>query len=305
MSNKTQSTGHKLEKLVEVGVYDSYKTANEYALVILSMRLSYWMFRKEESYHLCVEERQVPEALKQLRKYKNENRTIKPHAPVEGEEKSDLHVIAVYILILITFYLGQQNDPQWAMSKAALDVNAVMERGEWYRTITALTLHADIGHLAANLAGGMFFGIFVNRMLGSGLGWLLIILSGMLGNALSVYIYFPSPHLAIGASTAIFGALGILVGLSLITGFHPFNAPTLRRRMIPLVGGLVLLALLGAGGIKTDVLAHGCGFIAGIVLGMGGALIKKKRLQSKSFQPSLLIASLLILALSWTNVVFS
>ncbi len=304
MTAMTQSSKLKLEKLVEVGVYDSYKIANEYALVILSMRLPYWMFRKEEQYYLCVEDAQVDAVVVQLEKYKNEIHTVKPQATVENEEKTDLHIIAVYLLILITFYLGQLDEPQWYRDKGALDANAVIKGGEWWRIVTALTLHADIGHLAANLAGGMFFGIFVNRLLGSGLGWLLIILSGMTGNALSAYIYYPTPHLAIGASTAIFGALGNLVGFSLFTRLHPFDASASRRSIMPFVGGICLLALLGAGGENTDVIAHGCGFVAGILFGIGGLLIKNNISRSINFQRILLISCLFILSLSWTIAVY-
>ena len=85
----TQSFKLKLEKLVEVGVYDSYKIANEYALVILSMRLPYWMFRKEEQYYLCVEDAQVDTVMVQLEKYNNENHTVKPQVTVENEEKTE------------------------------------------------------------------------------------------------------------------------------------------------------------------------------------------------------------------------
>jgi rhomboid protease GluP len=300
----TQSSKLKLEKLVEVGVYDSYKTANEYALVILSMRLPYWMFREEGQYYLCVEDAQVNVVVAQLEKYKNENLYVKPQVTLEDEEKTDLHIIAVYIMILITFYLGQLEEPQWYRDKGALDANAVIESGEWWRTVTALTLHADIGHLAANLAGGMFFGIFVSRLLGSGLGWFLIILSGMTGNALSAYVYYPTPHLAIGASTAIFGALGNLVGFSLFTRMHPFDTSDSRRRIMAFVGGICLLALLGAGGGNTDVIAHGCGFVAGILFGIGGLLIKKNISRSKNFQRILLISCLLILSLSWMTAVY-
>ena len=54
--------------------------------------------------------------------------------------------------------------------------------GEWWRTVTALTLHLDLGHLTANLAFGLFFGLFAGRYLGSGLAWCSILLAGAGGN---------------------------------------------------------------------------------------------------------------------------
>lgn len=86
--------------------------ANDYALVILSMRLPYWMFREESRYHICVEEAQVNVVVEQLNIYKNENLYLKPQEKPESDEKTDLSIMAVYILILITFFMGQLNDPK-------------------------------------------------------------------------------------------------------------------------------------------------------------------------------------------------
>jgi len=113
-----------------VGVYNSYKIANEHALVILSIRLPYWMFRKKEQYYLCLEDAQVGAVVEQLEKYKNENHYVKPQVIIENEEKIYLHIIAVYLLILITFYLGQLDEPQWYRDKGALDENEVIKGGE-------------------------------------------------------------------------------------------------------------------------------------------------------------------------------
>jgi rhomboid protease GluP len=74
-----------------------------------------------------------------------------------------------------------------------------------------LSLHADPLHLMSNLASGVIFGIFVAQILGSGVAWLTILLAGALGNALNALVQSPE-HTATGASTAIFGALGILSG---------------------------------------------------------------------------------------------
>ena len=51
-------------------------------------------------------------------------------------------------------------------------------RGEWWRAFTALTLHADIGHLGANLAAGLVYAAFLLPIFGSGWTWLFIVLAG-------------------------------------------------------------------------------------------------------------------------------
>ena len=80
----------------------------------------------------------------------------------------------------------------------------------------------------------------------------------------------PSGYSAIGASTAVFGSIGLL------SGYAWRQRLTLRERWLyrwtPLIGGVSLLALLGAGGEHVDVLGHLLGFLTGVLLGSGFAL---------------------------------
>jgi len=151
--------------------------------------------------------------------------------------------------------------------------------GEWWRLVTALTLHSGGVHLAGNIVVG---GIFINRLcrdLGTGLGWGLVLLSGILGNLANALVQ-PSNHHSIGASTAVFGAVGLLAAVNMMRyRFH------LRRRWpLPVAAALGLLALLGAGGENTDIGAHLFGFCFGSGLGMltGVIIDKKGRLSPKA-----------------------
>src|SRR2546426_5647153 len=81
--------------------------------------------------------------------------------------------------------------------------------GEWWRTVTALTLHADASHLLGNAAASVVLVGAVSRELGPGLGLWLLLLAGAGGNALSAVAH-SAHHTSVGASTAIFGAIGIL-----------------------------------------------------------------------------------------------
>ena len=123
-------------------------------------------------------------------------------------------------------------------------------RGEWWRVVTALGLHGDIGHIASNLVAGSLFGLFLAEILGSGLAWLMILLSGAAGNAINSVIQ-PAAHTSIGASTAIFGAVGLLAVLAV-----RHRPPRLRRglrRWSPVAAGIMLLAFLGIEGPRIDV----------------------------------------------------
>ena len=52
---------------------------------------------------------------------------------------------------------------------------AAVRGGEWWRAWTALTLHVDGAHLAANLAAGVWFGYLAARQIGVGSAWFLIV----------------------------------------------------------------------------------------------------------------------------------
>jgi membrane associated rhomboid family serine protease len=136
--------------------------------------------------------------------------------------------------------------------------------GQWWRTVTALTLHADVTHLFGNVVAMGVLGSAVCRLLGPGLGLALLLAAGAGGNLLNAICRDPS-HTAVGASTAIFGGVGILVGLAILRA----QAPR-RRRWVPFAAGLALLGFLGTGE-HADLAAHFFGFQVGLGLGLGAA----------------------------------
>ena len=97
-----------------------------------------------------------------------------------------------------------------------------MMAGEWWRAVTALTLHADAPHLLGNAVASALVMTAVCQRLGPGVGMWLLLLAGAGGNALTA-IAHGSDHVSVGASTAIFGAIGILAGVRIV-------APMARRR---------------------------------------------------------------------------
>ena len=62
----------------------------------------------------------------------------------------------------------------------SLDSTA-MAAGEWWRAVTALTIHADEGHLVGNMVSLSLFGYAVCLAYGGGLAWALILASGIAG----------------------------------------------------------------------------------------------------------------------------
>jgi membrane associated rhomboid family serine protease len=166
-----------------------------------------------------------------------------------------------------------------------------IQLGEWWRVVTALTLHADTMHLLGNVVGMGVLGTAVCRMLGPGLGMLLVLVAGAGGNLLNSVLR-DTAHVSVGASTAIFGAVGILVGLAILRARSPR-----RRPWVPLAAGLALLGFLGTGE-HADLAAHFFGFQVGIGLGMGTAVMTD-RPPSARVQRWLAVAAIAIVVVAW------
>src|SRR5262249_41816266 len=149
-----------------------------------------------------------------------------------------------------------------------------------WRIWTALTLHLDGLHLAANMAAGVWFGYLASRLIGAGHAWLLTVVGAGLANWIESFLG-PITHRAVGASTAVFTALGLLSAYSWRTQLAYPQRWALRWG--PLVAGVVLLGWTGTGGESlegqanpgggtVDVAAHVLGFLVGLLLGAVAAL---------------------------------
>jgi rhomboid protease GluP len=166
--------------------------------------------------------------------------------------------------------------------------------GEWWRTITALTLHADLAHVLGNAFFFAIFGTAVCRSLGPGLGSCLMLASGVLGNAITAVIQGPL-HSSVGASTAIFGAIGVLAGVQIARWRRPQSGR--RTRWLPLAAALGLLAMIGMSE-RADLAAHASGLVAGIPLGfVFGAM--RRRLPGVTLQRLLLVGAAGLVSLAW------
>ena len=175
----------------------------------------------------------------------------------------------MFALLLLGFYIvtGPVAERAVWFGAGASDAVRVLH-GEWWRTITALTLHADSNHVLANVALGAVVITAVMRRTGVGFGAALVVLAGTFGNLINAWAY-GIHHSSIGFSTGVFGAVGILGGLTYVSAMRG-HLPSWRRgrpAWTALAGALALLAMLGASE-RSDLLAHLFGTCAGIVVGL-------------------------------------
>ena len=206
----------------------------------------------------------------QLETFERENAPRPTVAVVARTGRAGWPASLVYALVLL-FFFGAERRELWSMDwlMAGAAQAGLIADGAWWRAVTALTLHVDHGHLLGNLLAGAVIGTVTAQLLGQGLAWLAILLAGTLGNLVAALLQAPD-HTAIGASTAVFGALGIVSAYSRQRRWLERHLGL--RRLAPLGAGVLLLAYLGFGGERTDVGAHVAGFAAG--LGMGWPLAR-------------------------------
>lgn len=264
-------------------------TAWEWALVLaardLPVRVRMDALPDGTHYRLQTPSEYRDDALLEISAYENENRPEPDLQPVRTPYDNTSLTILV-LAWLFVFHIITQN--RWRFLNFDAGLHPIDWQGlgatncwdclfgnEWWRYITALTLHADVLHLFSNLFIGGVLLVPLCRELGSGLGWFLIVAAGTLGNYLNCRMQGPH-HASLGASTAIFGGVGVSAALRMTRDALSRHAGRLHWRVLlpPLGAGLALTALLGTGGGRVDVGAHFAGFASGLLLGgLAGLLV--------------------------------
>jgi membrane associated rhomboid family serine protease len=254
---------------IPVGQSADERGCTELALVLEARGIAWRHDRGVQQWLLSVRAQDAAAAARELNAYRRENARAgamaPPPAAIGGGWFGVASFVAVLLLIAVfahEFAFGIDWRATGRMDGARLLA------GEGWRALTALTLHADTIHLLGNVVFGALFTYFVARYLGGGVGWIAILASGALGNALNGWLAGPD-HRSLGASTAVFGALGLLSAFMWRRGFP--RGTTRRSRLAPVVAGIALLAYTGTAGQNTDLGAHLLGFAAGFLLGFAAA----------------------------------
>jgi rhomboid protease GluP len=248
----------------------------------------------QRTHKLLVAVKDVEAAVFHLHAYQTENLNWPPppirHTP---HPQTPPTLLMMGMLFLFYAYTGPWSAGSVWFARGAIDSVAILDHGEWWRLVTALTLHADLVHLTGNCLIGSLMIHFLGKMLGYGLSWLLLILTGATGNLLNVILH-QQPHHSVGLSTSVFAAIGIFTGLQITR----FSRHTAKEMVLPLGAGLGLLAFLGSEGVRTDLGAHCFGFTSGfccaLLLNWSGMIQKTRRqlLQAVFFLNALAITGL-------------
>ncbi len=249
-------------------VYESrnHQQCADRALVLAAARIPHQTIHDASSAVLLVPAEYSAQAVEQLQLYEDENPPLRPVEQKRVPNQDPLPGVVGYFLVVcaVAGLAGYSFFGHDWFDAGRVD-GALIRNGEWWRTLTALTLHSGARHLLGNLVFGIFFGVFAGRLLGSGVAWLAIVVAAAMGNATNTLL-LESTHRSIGASTAVFAALGLVAGF--VWRGQLMAQDRWSYRYGPIVGGLALLMFTGTGGPETDIGAHLMGFVCGFATGM-------------------------------------
>lgn len=284
------------------------ETARQWSLVLYSRRVPHRVRQGYPGLRLLVPPSRELEALAELEAFLRENPPEPPTLPDfrAGREAVWRELPGVlWSLGALTVFLtmtGAENTLGVFMKdfhRLGGGDTALMARGEWWRALTALTLHADVAHLVGNVCLGGTFLVLLARQAGLGSAWFLTLAGGVLANAVKVPLQGEGFRF-LGASTAVFAALGALAGIRLVRLGRDLS----WKRALPFAAGLMILAFLGVGdeeqSRRIDLAGHFMGFGAGFVLGMGyAALTAGMKADGRALSPWLGRAAAVLTVCAW------
>ncbi|MBQ4133139.1 MAG: rhomboid family intramembrane serine protease [Desulfovibrionaceae bacterium] len=239
----------------------------QWSLVLSSKNIPFQLVRQRGMTLLFVPPLRAEQALGEILAFLREP-PLKAHSPTKP--LTDFRAIFIALSVLSCWHalrmgcwggLGQSPE-QW-LAQGALNIAELLE-GEWFRLITALTMHADVQHLLGNcIFGGIALCVLAMRV-GALNALSLSFYTGAAGNLVAALLRSGASYSSIGASTAMFGTMGILCGLSV--GLRDRSG--WRGVFFPLAAGLAWLAFLGTEGKRVDILAHITGLVCGGLIGL-------------------------------------
>jgi rhomboid protease GluP len=199
----------------------------------------------------------------------------------------------------IPWNVGLVVQPPQVLQRGAL-IPALVAQGESWRLLSSMFLHSGAIHLGLNMLSLYFLGSFVEQAFGRGRFLALYLLSGVSGGL--AYLYFGGfDEAAVGASGAIFGLLGGVLGYALRRGTFSWQNPLIRQL-------LILLALnlyIGFSIPNISNTAHLGGLAGGFAFGwlVAPSIYSRKRLRTLS--PIALVLGVEVLALGAWLLLFT
>lgn len=168
--------------------------------------------------------------------------------------------VAVFIYMEIA---GSTEDILYLYRHGALNYEAVVSNGEYYRIITHFFMHSGIGHIVNNMLVLAVTGYYFESVLGKIQYLIIYMVSGVLAGTVSLFWYnfFGEEVTSVGASGAVFGICGVMIAV-ILSDREKFE----QIGAIRIILFLFLTLYSGAGDSQIDNVAHVTGFVLGALM---------------------------------------
>lgn len=276
----------------------SERQAMDWSLVLISQGIGSTIERVAESdlWQLVLDAPDHERALQAIRQYHAENRRNIWRQPLPWTglvfDWRSLLPLIIFVFLFAVEATGRGN-----LRAPGMMDNTAVQAGQWWRLVTAVMLHADMAHLAANVTTGLVLLGLALGVYGPGLGLLVTALAGVGGNVAGL-LFYPASHHGVGASGMIMGALGLLAAQWLTLLRRGLTPRQLAARGV-FSGGLLLVLLGFSPERNVDVLAHVAGFLTGLVFGAALAFLPERVRSSEWFDHVAALGCGMLIGISW------
>ncbi len=253
-------------------------------LTLQSAKIPYTVEWDEGTPVLCVPAEYTEAARRELASYDYNNIDWPPEPlekPAELPKAKPLATVAsletaLACLVILTGIHIRSVISGEAWRQAGLWNAEKIRTGEVWRFVTALTLHGDEAHLASNLFWITALLAVLGVDLGGGLAAFFMLMAGLSSNI--AMLLLGAEHSSLGASTMVFALVGLLCSLRTEDAIrkrrlHGGNFVSLLP-WLPLFTAVAVFAFYGTAP-GSDVLAHLCGLVCGLLWGLAALPCKK------------------------------
>ena len=189
-------------------------------------------------------------------------REVSPAGPLLLQPALAL-AVCLAVLTLVFFSVTRVEGTGIRWEERGILVTEKLLDGQWWRLVTAATLHADLSHAVSNAGFFLVLAWAAGERFGPGITLAVWLVTAVVGFAASVILSHTEATL--GASGGLFGLLGAAAGHAMR---HRDTLGLVRRDRIRALAGGVLLLAFTAFSRRANIHAHVGGFVSGMLLGL-------------------------------------
>lgn len=175
--------------------------------------------------------------------------------------------LLVVVWLGLSFY--QWSNPGWT---GAVSRRSLFADHEYWRLLTALAVHSDLGHLLSNTPLFLVFGFYLKGFFGTTMFPVAALFAGIVTNFFTVLLY-PAEVKLLGAS----GMLYAMVAMWLVLYMKFETQLKWGVKLLRTVGVALLLLFPTTFQPQTSYLAHGLGFCVGLLFAVLFIALPRKK----------------------------